>query len=344
MTVFTTSHFADHEQVVFASDAETGLRAVLAVHNTNRGPALGGCRMWAYESEEAAIADVLRLSRGMTYKNALADLPWGGGKSVIIADAKTDKTPEMMRAMGRAVERLGGRYIVAEDVGTTPDDMLAVSAETAHVRGVKGVGFDPSPATAFGCFVGIKRSVEERLGRANLEGVKVAVQGLGHVGYDLAQQLRDAGADLVVSDIDEGAVARAKTELGATPVPFDQIYSQDVDVFAPCALGAILNDQTIAQLKAKIVAGSANNQLAEERHGQALADKGVLYAPDYVINAGGVIHIYHEGADYDRQAAFGHVGRIAETLGEIYERAAKNGEPTHVAADRIAEERFANAA
>lgn len=344
MTVFTTPHFDDHEQVVFASDAETGLKAILAVHNTNRGPALGGCRMWAYGSEEEAIADVLRLSRGMTYKNALADLPWGGGKSVIIGDAKRDKTPALMRAMGRAVERLGGRYIVAEDVGTDPDDMVEVHKETDHVRGVKGEGFDPSPATAFGCFVGIKASVEERLGRANLEGVRVAVQGLGHVGYDLARQLREAGADLVVSDIDEAAVAKAKTELGAKPVPLDQIYGQDVDVLAPCALGAVLNDETVAQLKAKIVAGSANNQLAEERHGQALADKGVLYAPDYVINAGGVIHIFHEGPDYDKQAAFGHVGRIAETLSEIYARAQKNGEPTHIAADRIAEERFSKAA
>ncbi|MCR9221331.1 MAG: amino acid dehydrogenase [Alphaproteobacteria bacterium] len=344
MTVFSTPHFDDHEQVVFASDAATGLKAIIAVHNTHRGPALGGCRMWAYGSEEEAIADALRLARGMTYKNALADLPWGGGKSVIIGDAKTDKTPELMQAMGVAVERLGGRYIVAEDVGTNPDDMVAVHKHTDHVRGVKGEGFDPSPATAFGCFVGVKASVQERLGRTSLQGLRVAVQGLGHVGYDLARQLSEAGADLVVSDMDDAALARARAELGAESVGLDQIYAQDVDVFAPCALGAVLNDETIPKLKARIVAGSANNQLAEDRHGQALADKGVLYAPDYVINAGGVIHIFHEGPDYDKQTAFAHVGRIAETLTAIYERARAAGVPTHVAADRLAEERFGKAA
>jgi leucine dehydrogenase len=344
MTVFSTPHFDDHEQVMFASDAESGLKAIIAIHNTNRGPALGGCRMWSYASEEEAIADVLRLSRGMTYKNALANLPWGGGKSVIIGDSKTDKTPALMQAMGVAVERLGGRYTVAEDVGTNPDDMVEVNKHTDHVRGVKGKGFDPSPATAFGCFVGIKASVTERLGRSDLKGLRVAVQGLGHVGYDLAQQLRDAGAELVVSDINEGAVAKAAAELGAKAVGLDEIYGQDVDVFAPCALGATINDETIPQLKARVVAGSANNQLAEDRHGQALADRGILYAPDYVINAGGVIHIYHEGPDYDKQAAFAHVGRIAETLEEIYARSRSAGIPTHEAADRIAEERFGKAA
>ncbi|MBP5857553.1 Glu/Leu/Phe/Val dehydrogenase [Marivibrio halodurans] len=340
MTLFTSEHFDDHEQVVFASDATTGLKAIIAIHNTNRGPALGGCRMWAYDSEEAAIADVLRLSRGMTYKNALANLPWGGGKSVIIADAVSDKTPAMMEAMGVAVERLNGRYIVAEDVGTTPEDMVEIDKATDHVRGVKGKGFDPSPATAYGCFAGIKASVKERLGRSDLEGIRVAVQGLGHVGYDLAHQLREAGADLVVADLNENAIAKARNELGAKVVARDAIHAEDVDVFAPCALGAVINDETVGALKAKIVAGSANNQLAADRHGQALADRGILYAPDYVINAGGVIHIYHEGPNYDKQRAFAHVGEIADTLAEIYDRAAKAKVPTHVAADRLAEERF----
>jgi leucine dehydrogenase len=344
MTVFSTAHFDDHEQVMFASDAETGLRAIIAIHNTNRGPALGGCRMWDYADEDAAIADVLRLSRGMTYKNALADLPWGGGKSVIIGDATQVKTPDMMQAMGVAVDRLAGRYIVAEDVGTNPDDMVEVNRHTDHVRGVKGIGFDPSPATAYGCFAGIKASVQERLGRVSLEGTRVAIQGLGHVGYDLAQQLREAGADLVVTDINQAALAKAKHELGAKVVALDDIYAQDVDVFAPCALGAVIDDDTLPQLKARIVAGSANNQLAEARHGQALADAGILYAPDYVINAGGVIHIYHEGADYDKQVAFAHVGKIAETLEEIYARARKTGHTTGQAADGIAEERFKKAA
>lgn len=344
MTLFTSEHFDDHEQVVFASDATTGLKAIIAIHNTNRGPALGGCRMWAYDSEAAAIADVLRLSRGMTYKNALANLPWGGGKSVVIGDATSDKTPALMEAMGVAVDRLNGRYIVAEDVGTTPEDMVEINKATEHVRGVEGKGFDPSPATAYGCFAGIKASVKERLGRGNLEGIRVAVQGLGHVGYDLALQLREAGADLVVADINENAVAKARNELGAKVVARDAIHAENVDVFAPCALGAVINDETVGALKAKIVAGSANNQLAAERHGQALADRGILYAPDYVINAGGVIHIYHEGPDYDKQRAFAHVGQIADTLAEIYARSAKTKVPTHVAADRLAEERFGKTA
>ena len=343
MTVFTTPHFDGHEQVVFASDPASGLRAIIAVHNTNRGPALGGCRIWHYDSEQDAIDDVLRLSRGMTYKNAMANLSWGGGKSVIIADPKREKTPAMMRAMGVAVERLGGRYIIAEDVGTDPDDMAAVNESTNNVRGVRGFGFDPSPATAYGCFVGIQASVKEKLGRDDVNGVRVAVQGLGHVGFDLAQQLREAGAELVVTDIDQDAVARARDELGAEAVDLDAIYDRDVDVFAPCALGAVIDDTTLPRLKARIVAGSANNQLAAEKHGDALAERDILYAPDYVINAGGVIHITHEGPNYDREAAFAHVGGIADTLREIYQRSRESGIAPHHAADRIAEERFGRA-
>lgn len=339
--LFTSAHFDNHEQVVFCHDRHSGLRAIIAVHNTSRGPALGGCRMWNYETEAEAIADVLRLSRGMTYKNALADLPWGGGKSVIFGDARDEKTPEMMRAMGRFVERLNGHYIIAEDVGTNPDDMVEISHETGSVRGVKGVGFDPSPATAFGTFAGIQASVRERFGQGDLNGITVALQGLGHVGYDLARQLREAGARLMVCDINDDAVAKAARELDAEPVPLDGIYDVEADVFAPCALGAIVNDDTLPRLKAKVVAGSANNQLAEDRHGDALAKAGILYAPDYVINAGGVIHIYHEGPDYDRQKAFAHVGRIGDTLSEIYALSKKRDMATHHAADMLAEARFA---
>ena len=341
MPVFENIHFDDHEQVVFCRDAKSGLKAIIAIHNTNRGPSLGGCRMWAYDHEDDALSDVLRLSRGMTYKNALADLPWGGGKSVIIGDSKTDKTPQMMQALGRYVESLSGRYTIAEDVGTTPADMKEIANYTTHVQGVEGQGYDPSPATAFGVFTGLQASVREKFGRTDLKGIRIAVQGLGHVGYDLASQLHDAGAELIVTDIDESAVTRARMELGATAVDLDAIYGQDVEVFAPCALGAIINDETIPQLKARVIAGAANNQLAEDRHGEILHERGILYAPDYAINAGGVIHIYHEGPDYDKQKAFAHVGRIGDTIAEIFERAKKDGISPNRAADRVAEDRFA---
>ena len=340
MSLFSSDHFDNHEQVVFCHDELSGLKAIIAVHNTNRGPALGGCRMWDYATEEEAVVDVLRLSRGMTYKNALANLPYGGGKSVIIGDAKKIKTAAMMRAMGRMVERLSGTYIIAEDVGTNPDDMTEIRRGTEHVKGVKGHGGDPSPATAYGVFSGIKASVLHKLGKESLHGVRVAVQGLGHVGYDLANQLRAAGADLVVTDIDRAALDRAARELGAEVVALDAIYDADVDVYAPCALGATVNSETIPRLKASIVAGSANNQLATDADGDALAARGILYAPDYVINAGGVIHIYHEGPDYDHQRAFAHVGGIGDVLAEIYTLADRDGLATYTAADRLAEQKF----
>ena len=340
MPLFSSAHFDNHEQVVFCHDEATGLKAIIAVHNTNRGPALGGCRMWDYASEEDALTDVLRLSKGMTYKNALANLPYGGGKSVIIGDAKTEKTPAMMRAMGRMVDRLNGTYTIAEDVGTNPDDMTEIRRGTAHVKGVKGEGGDPSPATAYGVFAGIAASVKHKLGKDDLNGIRVAVQGLGHVGYNLANQLRIAGAELVVTDIDRAAIERAERELGATAVALDEIYDADVDVYAPCALGATLNEMTVPRLKASIVAGSANNQLATADDGDHLAQRGILYAPDYVINAGGVIHIYHEGADYDHDRAFAHVAGIGDVLLEIYALAENEGLATHTAADRLAERKF----
>lgn len=347
MTVFSTIDFADHEQVVFCSDDKSGLKAIIAVHNSNLGPALGGCRMWPYASEDEAIRDVLRLSRGMTYKSAMANLKLGGGKSVVIGNPRTDKTPALLEALARAIENLNGRYIAAEDSGTSVADIKYMSQFTKHVAGIvdkptdNGTrSGDPSPATAYGTFVGIKAAVKERLGRDSLEGLKVAVQGIGNVGFDLARQLKEAGAALWVTDIHRDPLVLAAKELGAIAVPPEEIYGLDVDVFAPCALGAILNDQTIPMLKAKIVAGASNNQLAEPRHGAALMHRGILYAPDYVINAGGIIDVYHERTGFNREALVKHIDGIHDNLMEIFARARKEERPTGEVADAIAEERF----
>ena len=341
MSVFSSSDFDNHEQVVFCHDAASGLKAIIAIHNTNRGPALGGCRMWSYASEAEAVTDVLRLSRGMTYKSALAKLPYGGGKSVIIGDPRLDKSPALFRAMGRAVQRLAGRYIVAEDVGISVPDVEIMERETRHVAGTTAGGAgDPSPATAYGVYMGLRAAVRHKLGRDKLDGLTVAVQGLGHVGAYLCKHLAEAGARLVVTDINEAAVQTAVTEFDAERVTPDEIYAAGCDVFAPCALGAVINDDTLQVLKAKVIAGSANNQLHEPRHGEILRQRGVLYAPDYVINAGGVIDISHEGRDYDKDRAFAHVAEIHDTLLEIFRRAEAEGIATGEAADRIAEERF----
>ena len=341
MTIFDSHEFDDHEQVVFCHDHDSGLKAIIAIHNTNRGPSLGGCRMWPYGSEEEALTDVLRLSRGMTYKSALANLPYGGGKSVIIGDPRLDKSPALFRAMGRAVQRLAGRYIVAEDVGISVADVDIMAQETRHVCGTsKGGAGDPSPATAYGVYMGICAAAAHHLGRNTLEGLTIAVQGLGHVGYHLCKHLAKAGAKLVVTDINDAQVQKVVKEFDAACVGPDDIYGVDCDVYAPCALGATINDETLTVLKARIVAGSANNQLLEPRHGGILAQRGILYAPDYVINAGGVIHISHEGRNYDRDKAFAHVGEIHDTLIEIFNLAETLDLPTSEAADRIAEERF----
>lgn len=344
MSVFSLRDFDNHEQVSFAADPETGLRAIIAIHDTTRGPALGGCRMWAYAGEAEAIRDVLRLSRGMTYKNALAELPFGGGKSVILGDPRTAKTPALMRAMGRAVDRMCGRYIVAEDVGTTVADVVEMHRCTRHVAGLpveQGGSGDPSPATAFGVFTGMRAAVQYRLRRNTLDGLRVSVQGLGHVGWHLCQHLAEAGARLIVTDIRRDSVERAAAQFDATPVAPNDIYDVEADVFAPCALGAILNDDTVPRLKVAVVAGAANNQLAESRHGAMLADRGILYAPDYAINAGGVINISYEiRGRYDRAACFQHIARIYDTMMAIFARAEAEGIPTHLAADRLAEERL----
>ncbi len=343
MSVFSAQDFDEHEQIVFAADAETGLRAIIAIHDTSRGPALGGCRMWNYDSEDEAIRDALRLSRGMTYKAAIANLSLGGGKSVIIGDPRTEKTPELLQAMGRAVENLKGRYIIAEDVGTGVEDMSHIRKETRHVTGLapeQGGSGDPSPSTALGVLMGIRAAVHYQANGKGLSGLRVAVQGMGHVGFHLCRYLAAEGAELVVTDIREDSVQRAVEAFGATAVGADEIFDADVDVFAPCALGAILNDETISRLKAKIVAGSANNQLAEARHGDALRQRGILYAPDYVINAGGVIQVAGERDGQDRDQVTRKVKGLYDTVLGILGRADRQDISASLAADRIAEERF----
>lgn len=344
MSVFEHPEFDNHEQVVFCHDDKSGLKAIIAIHNLNRGPALGGCRRWPYETDDEALTDVLRLSRGMTYKAALAELPFGGGKSVILAGREQDRTA-LYEAMGRFVETLGGRYTAAEDVGTSVEDVEAMGRFTHNIAGVpEGGAGDPSPATAYGTLHGIKAAVRHRLGRDSLEDVSVAVQGLGHVGYNLCRYLAAEGARLYVSDINQEAVERAVRDLDAKAVGVEEIVAVEAEVFAPCALGAVIDDRSIETLKAKIVAGSANNQLAEPRHGEALRERGVLYAPDYVINGGGLINISHEshiaGKPYDKAKAFAHIARIGDTLAEIFAMAEREGIATSLAADRIAESRF----
>lgn len=354
MSVFNHKEFDHHEQVCYFHDKASGLKAIIAIHNTNLGPALGGCRMWAYEDDDKALEDVLRLSRGMTYKAAITGVPLGGGKSVIIGDAKTAKTPALMRAMGRAVERMGGRYIIAEDVGTSVEDMVFVHENTSHVVGLpsdgadKGGG-DPSPVTAMGVLTGLKAAVKYRLKKDNLAGVRVAVQGLGHVGASLCRLLKEEKAELVVTDMQRDRVEQMVRDYGAKATDLSAIYDAEVDVFAPCALGGIVNDDTIGRLKATVVAGAANNQLKEARHGDALKSRNILYAPDYVINAGGLLNVYYEfqarkaGKGYNRDEALSHVQKIRDTTEQIFKRADKEGVSTALAADREAESRFLKA-
>lgn len=339
MSVFSAPDFQNHELVAFGADAETGLRCIVAVHSTALGPALGGCRMWAYASDDDALKDALRLAHGMTYKAAIAGLPYGGGKAVILGDAKNRKSPALMRAFGRFIDQLGGRYITAEDVGTTVADMDAIARETKHVRGVSGGSGNPSPMTALGVYMAMQAAVEHKLGRRSLAGLKVAVQGLGSVGYGLCRHLADAGARLFVTDINEAAVTRAVQEFRATAVAPGAIFAVEADVFAPCALGAVLNDDTIPQLAVAIVTGAANNQLGQARHGAMLKDRGVLYVPDYVANAGGVINVAHDGPGYDRAAVARKVEGIYDTVRYVLRRADAENAPTNVIADRIAAER-----
>ena len=341
--MFAHPSFDGHEQVVFAHDRVSGLRSILAIHNTSRGPALGGCRMWSYGSEDEAVADALRLSRGMTYKAAMADLPLGGGKAVIFGDAKHDKTPALFQALGRAIEDLSPRFIVAEDVGTDPADMLEVRRRTKHVAGIDethGGRGAPSPATAHGCMIGITAAVRHILKRDDLDGLSVAVQGLGNVGSLLCRHLHDAGAQLIVTDLDTDAITRTESELAAVGVAPEEIFSVEAEVFAPCALGAVLNDETIPKLKTPIIAGAANNQLAEPRHGEALRQKGIVYAPDYVINAGGLTHACGEYFRWPASKVEMRIAGIADRLADIFSAALADGVPTHETADRMAETLF----
>jgi leucine dehydrogenase len=331
-----------HERVLFCSNPEVGLQAIIAVHSTVLGPGLGGCRMWPYGSTEEALTDVLRLSRGMTYKAAAAGLNLGGGKAVIIGDAKKDKTEELFRAFGRYVESLNGFYITAEDVGTGTEDMEVVHHETRWVTGLPpelGGGGDPSPVTAFGTLQGIKAAVQH-LGDDSLKGRSVAVQGLGSVGYNLARFLRDEGAKVFGTDIDPETTARAREELGVEIVPIDEILEVECDVVAPCALGAVINDDSIPKLRCRVVAGAANNQLKEDRHGQELHDRGILYAPDYVINAGGLINVYNELVGYNREVAMRMARGIFANMARLFEISRAQSIPTYLAADRLAEERI----
>jgi len=338
VALFDLVDFDDHEQVVFCSDEKTNLKAIIAVHSTTLGPAAGGSRFWDYATDEVALKDVLRLSKGMTYKNAMAGLKLGGGKAVIIGDPKAIKSEDLFKAFGKAVNDLGGRYYTAEDVNITTDDMAIVNQVTDFVSGLEGKSGNPGPFTALGTFLGIKAAVKFKLGRDDLTGLKVAVQGLGSVGYSLCEKLHAAGAELVVTDINKQTLDKAATELGATVVGLDDIYCQDVDVFSPCALGASINDESLAQLKAVIIAGCANNQLAETRHDQALTDKGILYAPDYVINAGGIINVALEiyPEPYSAEKATGLVEEIYQTLMTVFETANSRNMPTGQVADEMA--------
>ncbi|MGH2544563.1 MAG: Leu/Phe/Val dehydrogenase, partial [Ardenticatenaceae bacterium] len=337
-----------HERLYFFTDAGSGLRAMIGIHDTTLGPALGGARMYPYASDEDAILDVLRLSESMSYKAAMANLPLGGGKCVIIGDPRTDKSPELFRALGRAVDELGGRYITAEDVGTTVKDLVYTSEVTDFVAGLPvamGGGGDPSPWTALGVLRGMEACALECWETPRLAGRRVAIQGIGKVGYALAELLHARGAELVVSDVNERALEQAQTEMNVTVVPLDEIYAVECDIFAPCALGAILNDETIPQLKCEIIAGSANNQLKQPRHGGMLLERGILYAPDYVVNAGGLINVAAElePHGYDEEIAHERVLAIQDNVARVIQRARAEGVPTSVAADREARHRLAEA-
>ncbi|HOJ10745.1 MAG TPA: Glu/Leu/Phe/Val dehydrogenase dimerization domain-containing protein [Clostridiales bacterium] len=340
MKIFDYLEKYDHEQLVFCHDRETGLKAIIAIHDTTLGPALGGTRIWNYESEEDAIIDALRLSRGMTYKNAAAGLNLGGGKTVIIGDASKIKSEELFRVFGRYVEGLSGRYITAEDMNTTTQDMAYVNDETDYVVGLEGKSGDPSPVTAFGVFRGIQSAVDEVYGSDDLTGKAVAVQGLGAVGYNVCKHLHEAGAKLYVTDIRKESIERVVNEMDAIAVAPDEIYKVDCDIFVPCAMGAVINDFTVDQLKCKIVAGSANNQLAEEKHGDTLMEKGILYIPDFVINSGGVINVYEEMKGYNKERAMARASTIYDSIKKLIEISKRENISTNKAAERMAEERI----
>lgn len=339
--MFDKPAFAGHESVHHVFDAKTGLRAIIAIHSTALGPAAGGCRMWNYATSDEALIDVLRLSEGMSYKNAMADLPLGGGKAVVLGNSKTDKTPELFRALGRAIDQLAGRYWSAEDVGVSVHDMAHAAEETTYVAGLPGKSGDPSPVTAKGVFLGIKAAALRAFGTDDLNGRHVAVQGVGHVGAYVCGHLAEAGARLTVTDVNAEALERAAKATGASVVAPGEIYDVDADIFSPCALGAIVNPETLPRLKAKAIAGAANNQLSTPDMGEKVKARGILYAPDYVINGGGIINVAAEIAGaYDPAWVDGKLSRLMETLGEVLDQARREDRATNCVADEIARTRI----
>jgi len=346
MNVFDSPDFDHHEQIAFFDDRATGLRAIIAVHSTTMGPACGGTRMFPYASADDALTDVLRLSRGMSYKNAMANLPLGGGKAVILGNPATDKSEARFAAYADAVNALGGRYITAMDVGMGPKDMPIIARHTKFIAGFDQPGKkagDSGPTTALGVFVGLKSAVKHKFGVDTTRGLTIAIQGLGKVGMGLAKQLHEEGAKLIVADVSEDAVRRAVDAFGARRASTDSIVTVECDVFSPNALGAVLNDQTVHALHAKVVAGGANNQLARDPHGKVLMDRGILYAPDYVINGGGIIRVAGQIYDWEEVEVERRTLGIADTLTAIFKRADADHLPTNVIADHIAEERIAAA-
>jgi len=344
--IFSTMLEMEHEQMVFCTDKKSGLKAIIAIHNTTLGPALGGTRFWNYSNENEAIIDVLRLSRGMTYKAAISGLNLGGGKAVIIGDSKTVTNREpLFRRYGRFVESLNGKYITAEDVGTSTGDMEFIAMETNHVAGKPeemGGGGDPSPVTAYGVFLGLKAAVKFSTGSDNLKGKKVLVQGVGNVGFHLVERLLKEEAIVMISDISDDRINKISSKHNVEVIDKDAIYDTAMDIYAPCALGATINDETIQKLKCSVIAGAANNQLKEEKkHGRELIDRGILYAPDYLINAGGLINCYSELEGYNRERALQKTEIIYSRALEIFEIARKENITTQAAANRIAEERLA---
>ncbi|MFV5701920.1 Glu/Leu/Phe/Val family dehydrogenase [Flavobacterium sp. XS2P12] len=342
--VFGQLSFDDHEQIVFCNDKDTGLKAIIGIHNSVMGPALGGTRMYNYANEWEALNDVLRLSRGMTYKAAITGLNIGGGKAVIIGDAKTQKTPELMRKFGEFVHSLSGRYITAEDVGMETADMDIVRDVTPYVTGIsesRGGSGNPSPVTAYGVYLGMKAAAKQQFGSDVLSGKKVLVQGIGHVGETLVDYLTKEGATVTISDINEDRLYEVGAKYNAEIFRGDDLYSADVDIYAPCAMGATLNDNTVYKIKAKVIAGAANNQLADENvHGAILQERGILYAPDFLINAGGIINVYAELAHYDKAEIMRKTENIYNTTLEIFDFAIANKMTTHNAALTIAQNRI----
>ncbi len=334
----------NHEQILFCNDNATGLKAIIAIHNTVLGPSLGGTRMWNYNNEMEALNDVLRLSRGMTYKSSVAGLNLGGGKAVIIGDPKKIKNEALLRRFGKFVDSLGGKYITAEDVAMTSHDMEVIHMETDYVSGLPenmGGSGNPSPVTAYGVYVSMKASAKETWGSDSLSGKKVLVQGIGHVGEVLVEHLTKEGAKVYIHDISEERLKAVAAKYKAEVVSPDTMFDLDIDVYAPCALGATVNDDTLAKLKCKIICGAANNQLADEqKHGELVGKKGILYAPDYVVNAGGIINVYYELEGYNRERALAHAEKIYATTSNIFQLAKKEGIPTYMAANRLGEQRI----